>query len=255
MSYAKVVQRNGLVYRRVWRGSLLFSFLNPLLFLTAMGLGLGAVVNRQNPEAFGGVSYLMFFATGMLPATCMNAATFECAWPIHSKFVWTKNYEAMLATPLRILDLYLGEIVWLTLRLFMIAVPFFGVMWAFDVVSSGQSLLAIPVAVLTGLGFGGGVIAFSATIDRDDSFNGLFRFVITPLFLFSGTFFPLEIAPSWIQGIANATPLYHGIQLVRDLSLYEVAWPEAVWHLAYLVGFLFLTSAFALRQYRKKLVY
>jgi lipooligosaccharide transport system permease protein len=254
VSYVRVLHRNALVYRRYWRGSLFFSFLSPLLFVGAIGLGVGALVAQRSPEAFGPGGYLAFFSTGMLAAAAMNTATFESSWPISSKFNWGRNYEAMYATPLRVADLFFGEMAWVTLRLFMVAIPFYAVMWAFGVPALPTAPLAIPAAVLTGAAFAAAMTAYSATVETGDSFSWFFRFVITPLFLFSGTFYPLDRLPGWVEGVAAATPLYHGIELVRGLVIYGTGPFEAALHLGYLAAFFAVASAIGIRNYTKKLV-
>lgn len=254
MSLARVVQRNGLVFRRFLVSSVVFSFLNPMLFIAAVGFGIGALVSRQNPRAFGGVSYLEFFATGSLVSTAMQTATFETSWPILGKFIWTRTYEAMVATPMMAAQIFLGEMAWVLLRLTMVTVPFFAVLAVFGVVQSPQALLAIPAAILTGLAFASAIAAYSATLRNDNTFNGLFRFVITPLFLFSGTFFPLDGLPAWVRGVANATPLYHGIQLVRGVTLFGIGGAEALWHVAYLVTMFAIGTSFGIRNYTKRLI-
>src|SRR5687767_8954113 len=109
---ARVFQRNWLVYRRLWHRSLAFGFLQPILFLTAMGLGLGALMS-PNEAALGGVSYIDFIGPGLLAATAMQTATFESTYPIMNKIMWGRNYEAMLSTPLETRSLVFGELAWL----------------------------------------------------------------------------------------------------------------------------------------------
>ncbi len=233
----RVVQRNGLVYRRTWRGSIFFSFLQPFLFLAAMGIGLGTFVNQGHAETLGGVPYLQFLAPGLLAAACMQTATFECSWPILGKISWRRNYEAMLATPLGVGDLLLGELGWIAIRLTTVAGAFLLVIVAFGVPRSPLAILALPAAVLTGMAFAAALIAYTATQKNDSSFASLFRFVINPLFLFSGTFFPIERLPDPIEWLALLTPLYHGVDLVRDLTLGSLELLPAIGHLVYLLVF------------------
>lgn len=254
MNAVKIVQRNSLVFWRGWRSNAIFSFLNPLLFLGAMGFGIGSLLGRGNMEAFGGVGYLEFFSTGMLAATCMQSGVFAATYPIMAKITWQRNYEAMLSTPLRIQDLVIGELTYISLTLAIVSVPFFLVMTAFGVPESPLAILSIPVAVLVGLGFAAAVMAFTATIESDTSYNWLFRFVVTPLFLFSGTFFPINDLPSWATLIANAIPLYHGIELIRGLNFGGLTVGTALWHVTYLVVFLAVSTAIGIRTFRKKLL-
>ena len=235
MTALRVTQRNLWVYRRTWRGSLFGSFLTPLLYLGALGVGLGGFIAAQDTEALGGVTYLEFLGPGLLAATCMQTATFEATFPIMGKISWRRNYEAMLAAPLSVRDLVIGEMGWMVVRLTTIAFAFLVVLTLFGIPTSPLALLAWPVAILTGLGFFTAIMAFTATQKNDSGFAALFRFVINPLFLFSGTFFPLTQLPEALQLVAWATPLFHGVELVRGSILGTLDPLPAVLHLAYLL--------------------
>lgn len=207
-----------LLYRRTWRGSIIETLFAPVLFLLAMGVGLGGYVDRSS-GGVGGVPYLVFLAPGLMAANMMQTASSEGTFPIMGGFVWTKRFLAMHATPLGPDDIAFGHFLWVTVRLLGAAAIFVAVMAAFGVVLSPAILLAIPAATLTGLAFNAPITAFSATQKTMERFNYLFRFGITPLFLFSGTFFPIEQLPPFIQPIAWVTPLYHGVALTRGLAL------------------------------------
>jgi lipooligosaccharide transport system permease protein len=249
----RMVQRNALVYSRVWRGSVFSSFLQPSLFLMSIGLGLGALVDRGGSPLPGGVSYLDFLAPGLLAAAAMQTASFESSYPLLAKITWHRNYEAICTTPMRIIDLVLGELAWFCARLTMVATAFSLVLFAFGVPRSPLALLAIPAAVLTGLAVAAPVMAYSATLGNSSSFNVLFRFGITPLFLFSGVFFPITRLPEWLQRVAWATPLYHGVELVRGLMLDSLASPVWALHLIYLVCLLAAGIAVAMKTFRRRL--
>jgi lipooligosaccharide transport system permease protein len=252
---ARVLQRNLWVYRRTWRGSVLGSFLTPLLYLTAMGVGLGTLIQSQGREATLGFDYVHFLGPGILAATCMQSATFESSFPVMGKIAWRRNYDAMLATPLDVRHVLGGELLWIGFRVLTISVVYLAVLTGFGIVRSPLALLAIPAAILTGLAFSAAVIAFSATQRNAEGFSWLFRFVINPLFLFSGTFFPLSQLPDQVEWIAAATPLYHGVALVRGTILDEPGflgpWPL---HIAYLVGFLAAGAFLAHRLLRRRLL-
>jgi len=232
----RIVQRNALVYRRTWRGSLFMSFLQPLLFLLAMGLGLGTLVDAGGTSLPGGVGFLEFLAPGLLAATCMQTATFESSYPVSGKMTWRRNYEAIMATPMRIVELVLGELTWIALRLSTVAVAFTIVITAFGVPRSPLVILAAPAAVLTGLAFSAPLVAYAATLKGTENFNAVFRFIITPLFLFSGVFFPLTRLPERLRAAAWFTPLFHGVELTRGLTLGTIESPAWFVHVAYLVG-------------------
>ena len=250
----RVVQRNLMVYRRTWRGSVILSFVQPLLFLTAMGLGLGGMFSAQDTAELGGVSYLHFLAPGLLAAACMQIAGFECTWAILGKISWRRNYEAMLATPLSVRDLVIGELGWMAMRFTTVAAAFMLVITLFGIPTSPLAILALPAAVLTGLAFAAVLIAFSATQKNDSGFAAMFRFGLNPLFLFSGTFFPVERLPDAVQWLAVLTPLYHGVELVRSLPLGWVDLPAMAGHLAYLVVFTAVGAVLADRSLRRRMV-
>jgi lipooligosaccharide transport system permease protein len=215
----RVFEHRFLQYRRTFRSSIFSSFLSPVLFLTAMGLGLGSYVSGSAVPSLGGVSYLVFLAPGLLAATAMQSASFEATYPIMGGLVWNKIFHAMYATPISPRDIALGNLAWIAARLAFISAVFTLVIVLFGAAASPLVVLAIPAAVLTGLAFAAPIAAFSATQKTPDRFSAIFRFGITPLFLFSGTFFPLSSLPAFLQPLAWLTPLYHGVALTRGLSL------------------------------------
>jgi lipooligosaccharide transport system permease protein len=250
---ARILQRNLLVYRRTWRGSLFGSFLTPLLYLTAMGIGLSQLMARGGTDLLGGVPYLDFLGPGILASSCMQTASFESTYPIMGKISWRRNYEAILATPIEVHHLLIGELSWIAFRLTTMATVFMIVLTLFGIPRSPLALLAIPAAVLTGVAFAAPIIAFSATRHNDSGFAALFRFIINPLFLFSGTFFPVSQLPDAVEWVAAATPLYHGVALVRGAVLDNMpsTWPL---HVAYLVAWVAITGYIAYRLLRRRLV-
>ena len=231
----RVFEYRLLTYRRTYRASLFSSFVSPVLFLTAMGVGLGGYVS--NSAALDGVPYLVFLAPGLLAATAMQTASFEATFPIIGGLIWNKVFHAMAATPISPLDVALGNLAWIAARLFLVTGIFTLVIIVFGAYESPLVVLCIPAAVLTGMAFAGPLAAFSATQHNPNRFAAIFRFVITPLFLFSGTFFPISSLPASIQALAWLTPLFHGVALTRSLALGTVTEdPVAtVIHLVYLV--------------------
>jgi lipooligosaccharide transport system permease protein len=216
---ARVFEYRLLSYRRTFRSSIFNSFVGPALFLAAMGVGLGTYVDQSATAELGGVSYLAFLAPGLLAATAMQTASFEATFPIMGGLVWNRVYHAMYATPIRPSDVALGNLAWIAFRVLLVSSVFVLVTALFGAAASPLIVLAIPVGVLTGLAFAGPIAAFSATQRTVEKFNAVFRFGITPLFLFSGTFFPIESLPAFLQPVAWLTPLYHGVALSRGLSL------------------------------------
>ena len=240
-------------YKRTWRGSLTTSFLYPVLYLAAMGVGLGSLVNKH-AHLVGGVHYLDFLAPGLLAGTAMQVGGNEAMYPVMGAIKWVKTYFAMLATPLTVVDVLLGHLAWIAARLFMVSIIYVGIMAAFGTVHSAFAVLAVPAAVMTGLAFAAPIAAFAATQQNDVGFSTLYRFGLIPLFLFSGTFFPVSQLPGWLQAVAEATPLYHGVSLCRALVLGEVqAWPALV-HGMYLAAMAALGLCLAAASYRRRLI-
>jgi len=214
-----VLEHHLLVYRRTWRGGLFTTFLAPVLFLLAMGLGLGTFVNQSAAVTLSGVSYLVFLAPGLLASNAMQTAANESMYPIMSGLMWNKTYQAMVSAPLAIRDVVLGQVLWLVVRLLIGAAVFVAVMVLFGATDVARAVLMIPVAIATGLAFGVPIAAFTATQRKDSVFAAINRFIITPLFIFSGVFFPITQLPPLIQPIAYATPLWHGVALARAIAL------------------------------------
>ncbi|HEY5488566.1 MAG TPA: ABC transporter permease [Candidatus Limnocylindrales bacterium] len=215
----RVLEHRILQYRRTYRASIFGSFVSPALFLTAMGLGLGGYVSGSSTQTFEGATYLQFLAPGLLGAALMQTAAGESMFPILGGLQWNRIYHAMYATPIRPRDIALGNIVWIAIRLTLVGTVFAFVTLAFGAVRSPLVVLAVPAAVLTGLAFATPIVAFAATQRRPDVFSTIFRFGITPLFLLSGTFFPIETLPTWLQPLAWLSPLWHGVSLCRSLML------------------------------------
>jgi lipooligosaccharide transport system permease protein len=254
----RVVEHRALQYLRTFRASITSTFLNPVLFLLAMGVGLGTYVDRSGTatQALGGLSYLQFLAPGLLAATTMQAAAFEATFPIMGGLTWMRTFHAMYATPISPRDIVAGNLVWIALRLTLIATIFVGVMAIFGAAASPLILLGIPAGVLTGMAFAAPIAAFSATQRTPEKFNAVFRFGITPLFLFSGTFFPISSLPAAIQPIAWLSPLWHGVELSRGLALGTIgADPvRALIHVAVLGAILAVGSVWAFRTVEARLV-
>ena len=240
-------------YRRTWRGTIYSSVLSPLLYLGAMGLGLGSLVDKHGTASLGGVSYLAFLAPGLLAAAAMQAAIGESTYPVLASVKWLKTYQAAAASPLRPADLFRGHILFTAMRLAMNSAIFLVAMAAFGAVRSPWAIAALPVAVLTGLAFAAPVDAYAVTREKDQSFALLFRFGMIPLFLFSGTFFPISQLPVWLRPVAYVSPLWHGAALCRELSLGTVTPTGALGHVAYLAAILAGGLYAGARTYRRRL--
>ena len=249
----RVWQRNWLVYRRLWHRSLAFGFLQPVLFLTAMGIGIGSLLTPSSLEAFGGVPYIDWLGPGLLAAMAMQTATFESTYPIMNKIMWGRNYEAILSTPVGIRSIVGGELAWTAFRIGTLAAVFLVVLTIFGIPRSPTAILAVPFAVLVGVAFSACLIAFTATQKNDVGFSAIFRFVINPLFLFSGTFFPLTNLPEPIRAVAWSTPLFHVVELIRGSILGQLNPLTAPIHLAYLLAMFGIGAYFAERTLTRRM--
>lgn len=238
-------------YKRTWRSSVATSFLTPVLYL-AMGVSLATLVDRHS-HTVQSVSYLDFLAPGLLAATAMQVGGNESMYPVMAAIKWIRTYLAMLATPLRVVDVLRGQVVWFAIRVTMVSAVYLAVMAAFGTVLSPLAVLALPAGVMTGLAFAVPIAAFSSTQESDKGFITIYRFALIPLFLFSGTFFPVTQLPGWLQPVAYATPLYHGVNLCRSFTLGQAS-VSNIGDAAYLVALIVAGYAVARHTFEKRLV-
>ncbi|MEX2458918.1 MAG: ABC transporter permease [Actinomycetota bacterium] len=249
----RVLESEWTGYRRTWRGSVVSTFLTPILYLSAMGLGLGTLVDRGAGTAHLEVGYLAFLAPGLLAASAMQTGAGDAAWPVMAGIKWRGTFNAVLATPITVRDLVLGHLGWVTFRLALMGTWYAVVIHLFGVAPIGRTLLAVLPAILVGLAFSGPILAYTATVEDAQGLTNLFRFGLVPLFLFSGTFFPIEQLPDAVQPLAVITPLWHGAELVRSTVLgWSPAWPWWA-HVAVLLGFLVVGTTLAIRQLQRRL--
>lgn len=238
-------------YRHVWRGSVITSFLNPLLYLAALGFGLGGLVDQGNN--LGG-RYVSFLAPGLLAATAMQAAAGEASYPVMAGIKWLKTYHAALATPVRSNDLMSGHFLWIAARLLFTCVVFAIFSAIFGAVPIGNSLLSVAPAVFTGMAFATAITAFTARLENDLGLAAMFRFGVIPLFLFSGTFYPISQLPSWLLPLAYLSPLWHGVELTRSVALSTAThWP-VVTHFLYLLVWFVAGVLLSFRTFGRRMV-
>ena len=242
------------LYRRNWQGSAISNFLAPLLYLGAMGFGLGALVNRSGSGALDGVPYVQFIAPGVLAATAMQTGVGESSYPVMGAVKWQQQYHAMLAAPLGPVDLVLGTAAFVLLRVAIASGAFTLVAVLLGAMPSPLVLVAVLVAVLCGAAHAPATMAFSAAQDNDYYFALLFRFGVLPAFLFAGTFFPVDQLPGWIRPLAWVTPLWHGTTAARQLALGSPDWLAIAGHCAYLVLWVVVGVWLAVRVFTRRLV-
>jgi lipooligosaccharide transport system permease protein len=232
----RVAEAEARVYRRTWRGSVFTSFLTPVLYLLAMGVGLGSLVDANLPEGLESVSYLTFLAPGLLVATAMQTGAGEGAWKVMGGIKWGQTWKARLASPIGIPSLVVGHILWSATRVLMVSVIFAVVMSAFRVAPLLESLFAVVPALFVGVAMVAATTAFTVRLEDVQGVAMYFRFVVIPMFLFSGAFFPITNLPAWIQPVAVITPMYHGVELARAVVVGTT--PAVTWW----VSILYLTS-------------
>ena len=253
----RALQSWGYRYKRTWRGSVVSSTIGPVLFLAAMGLGLGSLV-KQGPSSgrasLGGVSYLVFLAPALMAAAAMQTAALEASWPVMAAVKWLKTYDAMLATPLRVRDVVYGHLTWIATRIVLSSAIFLVVLAAFGAAKSPEAVFLLPAATLTGLAFAAPIAAYAVTRERDQGLIAVFRFGIIPMFLFSGTFFPVSQLPAALRPVAYVTPLWHGVVLCRQLDIGRASLFGSLGHIAYLLVWIVIGTAVAAAAYRKTLV-
>ena len=250
---ARVLEANARVYRRTYRGSLVSTFVNPVLYLLAMGVGLGKLVDAGTGSSTLPLPYLTFLAPGLLAATAMTTAAGDSSFPVMAGIKWRKTFDAVLATPLGVRDLVGGHLGWIAIRLTFVTFVYSMVMTIFGATTIVEGLAAVPPAVLTGMAFAALVTAYTAKIKDEQWLSNMFRFGITPLFLFSGTFFPITQLPGWLQPVAYATPLWHGVSLCRGLALRTGFIVDPWVSVGYLAALTVLGAILSTRQLTKRL--
>ena len=249
----RVVEAEARIYRRTWRGSVFTSFLNPILYLLAMGVGLGTLVDANLPDDLEGISYLTFLAPGLLVATAMQTGAGEGAWKVMAGIRWLKTWKARLATPIGVHQLLSGHLLWSGIRVLMVSVIFAVVMSIFRVAPLLQSMIAVIPALLVGISMAALTTAFTVAAKEVAYLPMYFRFVVIPMFLFSGVFFPISQLPNWLQPVAYITPLYHGVEMARAIVVgTEPA--IAPWvSVTYLVALTAIGAYLSMRPLRKEL--
>jgi lipooligosaccharide transport system permease protein len=231
---ARVLERNVVAYRRTWL-ILVSGFFEPLFYLLSIGVGISRLLT-QNLHAPNGdpISYTAFIAPALLAASAMNGAIFDSTFNMFFKLKYAKTYDAILATPVGVTDIAIGEIGWALIRGALYATAFLIVMSFMGLVHSWWAIFALPAAVLIGFAFASVGMAGTSFMRSWQDFEYV-TLAILPLFLFSGTFYPVSRYPDWLQVVIQVTPLYHGVALMRALVLGGVSWVD-LWHVGYLAA-------------------
>src|SRR5438128_4157520 len=229
---AHLVERNAIMYRRGWF-VIVSGFIEPLLYLLAIGFGVGALVGSTVTVNGHPLRYAVFVAPALMASSAMNGAIYETAFNFFYKLKYVKLYDAILATPLGVADVALGEVTWALIRGTLYALGFIVVMAALGLIMSPWAILAVPAAMLIGFTFAAVGTAASTFVRTWQDFD-LVLIVMIPLFLFSATFYPITLYPGPLQVFIQLTPLYHGVDLLRSLTTGNIG-PSILFDLLYLV--------------------
>lgn len=248
---ARVVERNVIVYSKLWHGSIFTAFIAPLLFLGAMGIGLGELVDA-NVGDVGGLTYLQFVAPALMVATGAQMAAAESLWPVMAGWRWIRHYHGMVATPVGPADVYGGFVVWTVMRVLLAGTIFIAVASVLGGVTSPWAVLAIPASGLCAAAFCSLIGAWSMTQENDSLFSALIRLGIMPLMLFSGTFFPVEQMPGWLQPAVWLSPMWHGVELARAATTGTFA-PRLIANVAVLVACVVVGAVWGSRTFTRRL--
>jgi len=247
-----VVQYNLIAAKRYWRGVLVVGLVTPLTYVLALGVGLGTVVNDHGNSL--GVPYVQFVAPAILAAAALQTAAASATFPVMAGFKWIRFYHGMVATPLTPRQICDGKVLWIGLRTFVSVTLYLAIMACFGGLHRWQGAFGIGAATLTGVAFAAPVLALSASVSAEgQAFNVLFRFIVTPMFLFSGTFYPISQLPKWGEVVAYVSPLWHGTQLARGVSLGDISDLAALGHVSYLLLWLVIGVGLARWRYRVRL--
>ena len=230
----QVVEYQLYVGRRIWRSMFIVGVFTPLAYVLSLGIGLGTVVNNHGNSL--GVPYLVYVAPAFLTAAALQIAAADSAYPIMAGFKWIRTFHGMAATPLTPAQICDGQLMWVALRIFANSVVYLAIMAAFGGTERWWVVLCVPIATLTAMAFAAPVAAIAATMENEgNGFNMLFRFVVTPMFLFSGTFYPVSELPEWGRWLAYISPLWHGTELARGSAIGHLGGVAVLGHVAYLL--------------------
>jgi lipooligosaccharide transport system permease protein len=250
----RLVERNILVYRHQWIIIVSGAF-EPVFYLLGIGIGLGAIIQTVPLSDGRMVPYAAFVGPALVATAAMNGAVFETIFNVFFKLNYAKTYDGVLATPMGISEIAIGELLWALMRATLYAVIMFFLMLAMGLILSPLGVLMIPAALLVAAAFAAAGLAGTSYLRTVNDFDIPLGLIVMPMFLFSGTFFPIDggAFPDWLVTIITFTPLYHGIELIRGLSTGLVGVEQLV-SLAYLIGFFALCLWLAMRRMERKLI-
>jgi lipooligosaccharide transport system permease protein len=245
---AGVMSRDVAIFGRYWRATTFSSIVQPTIYLLAFGIGFGKLVTHVDH-----LRYVQYVATGVVATAVLFSSAFPGMFNTFVRWQFQRTYDAMLAAPVDVEELITAEILWISIRAGVYGVAPLLVAIAFGLDPSWGMLLVPLIGFVTGVGFAGFGVAVAAIAKTIDNFNYITSAVITPLFLVAGTFFPVSAFPPVLRAIAQINPLYHCVQLVRDVSLGHFV-PADIGHAAVLIAFALLMWRLAVAQLGRRLI-
>lgn len=250
----RLIEREARVYLRLWQGLVFTAFVQPLLYLLALGVGVGTYVDQNGGAGLGGLSYIEFVAPGLLAGAVFQLAVADSLWWVMGGTKWDKRYHAMVASPLGTDDVLAGHLAWEAIRSTIAAVAFLLVALALGGIASPWALVVPLITVLFVVALAGPVACWSTTVADDQSFPIVMRLGVLPLFLFSGTFFPTSNLPGWLRTVSPLSPLYHAAELMRAATTGTSPGPARLAaHVAVLVAMAAVGWVLARRSFARRL--
>jgi len=244
----RVLYRNLRVFKKTWKANIMFNFVEPILYLWAMGFGLGGYVSQIK-----GLSYIDFLAPALIASSAMFSTTYEMTYGSFTRMGHQKIFQGMVATPVSMDDVVMGEILYGTLKGVLYGTVFFIVVAMFGLVKSPWALLIpVPLALMV-MSFSIMSLIWTSIAPNYDSFGYFFTLLISPMFLFAGVFFPVDNLPAGIRFLPWFTPLYHAVEVIRPLLHGKVAWSNLA-DLGWLAAFVILTIRIPLTMVKNRLI-
>jgi lipooligosaccharide transport system permease protein len=243
----RVWQRQFTVYTKLYKSSIVFNFIEPILYLVALGFGLGAFVKEIN-----GVPYINFIAPGLIASSSMFATASECTYGTYIRMTYQKTFDAILATPVNLDDLIAGELMWGATKSVLYGTIITVVIIVFGLIKSPAIVLAVPVLFISGLIFAEIAVIAVALVPGIDSFSYFFTLLLTPSFLFSGIFFPLDTLPAIVVKIAYFTPLYHVVNIFRSFASGTLH--AALWDIVWILVVALLLAPYPFRLMKRRII-
>lgn len=248
MATLRIFARHMAVFRKIWFTNIMFNFIEPLLYLTAMGYGLGTFV--QDME---GMTYLQYIAPGMVASSAMFAASFECTYGSFIRLHYQKTFHAMLAGPVTVRDIVAGDILYATCKSMVFGLVILIVISALGQIQSWWALCIPLFLVIPGLAFSLLAICYTGITANIDNFNYYITLFLTPAYLFSGVFFPINSMPGWAQVVAWCNPIFHSVEICRALALGNIN-PGLLMHAGVLALLAMLLMPLGVRLMTKRLI-